>query len=94
MWPPQGLGNHLGLPLRGLIMRVAVPLVICCLAGVFCVVQFFVPHEYGVKAYEIVHQWVRLMSGFALVLGIGSLLKNHLGRISPVLCSLARCREG
>ena len=68
-------------------MRVRVPLVICFIAGVFCFVQFFIPHEYGVKAYRITHQWVRIIGAFALVLGIGSLVKNHLGRIS------GRCRD-
>lgn len=63
-------------------MRVKVPLALCFITGVFCFVQFFVPHEYGVKAYKITHQWARIIGAFALVLGIGSLLKNHLGRIS------------
>jgi len=40
-------------------------------------VQFFVPHEIGQGGYEMLLKWARLVAAFALVLGIGSLLRTH-----------------
>ena len=68
-------------------MRLRIPLAITFIAGTFMFVQFFVPHEVGVKAYDIALRWSRIIGSFALVLGIGSLLKTHLDRVG-------RKREG
>ncbi len=62
-------------------MRVQVPLLITFLAGVFMAVQFFVPHELGVTVYEELLNWGIIVAAFALVLGIGSLLRTHWDKI-------------
>ncbi|MCD6362338.1 MAG: hypothetical protein J7M38_15885 [Armatimonadetes bacterium] len=44
-------------------------------------VQFFVPHEAGREAYTMLMAWARIVGAFALVLGLGSLLRTHTERI-------------
>lgn len=51
------------------------------LAGIFMLVQFFVPHESSQAAYELLLEWARIIGAFAFVLGIGSLFRNHLDKI-------------
>lgn len=63
-------------------MQRTIPLALCFLFGIFMMVQFFVPHPISNSAYEVVLKWVRLISIFALVLGVGSLALHHTNRIS------------
>jgi len=58
-------------------MRLQVPLVITFLVGLFMAVQFFVPHELAQGPYDALLAWSRIVGAFALVLGIGSLLRTH-----------------
>jgi hypothetical protein len=62
-------------------LKLQVPLAITFVVGLFMAVQFFVPHELGVVAYESLLAWARIVSAFALVLGIGSLLRTHTDKI-------------
>ncbi|MFP3904260.1 MAG: hypothetical protein ACLFWB_08485, partial [Armatimonadota bacterium] len=51
------------------------------LAGVFMLVQYFVPHTVGQQGYEMLLDWARIIGGFALVLGVGSLFRTHWTKI-------------
>ncbi len=62
-------------------MRLQIPLAITFLVGLFMAVQFFVPHEMFHGSLENVLAWVRIVGAFALVLGIGSLLRTHWDKI-------------
>ncbi|MFQ6097518.1 MAG: hypothetical protein ACE5O2_07285 [Armatimonadota bacterium] len=62
-------------------MRVGLPLLICFVIGVALVVQFFIPHGISRDAMERGSRWLIIISAFALVLGIGSLVKTHLDKI-------------
>jgi len=62
-------------------LKLQVPLAITFVVGLFMAVQFFVPHELGVVAYESLLSWARIVGAFALVLGIGSLLRTHTDKI-------------
>jgi hypothetical protein len=62
-------------------VRVGLPLIICFVIGVAVFVQFFVPHQLSKQALERGSEWLIIISAFALVLGIGSLLKAHLDKI-------------
>jgi len=57
------------------------PLIIGFVAGLFMIVQFFVPHAVGTQGYELLLDWARIISAFALVLGIGSLFRTHWEKI-------------
>ncbi len=62
-------------------MRLQIPLAITFLIGLFMAVQFFVPHEAFQYSFDSLLAWVRIVGAFALVLGIGSLLRTHWAKI-------------
>lgn len=63
-------------------MRRQIPLLICFLSGIFMLVQFFVPHPAFVSVYMGVLKWALIMGVFALVIGIGTLVRLHYKRIA------------
>jgi nitrate reductase gamma subunit len=62
-------------------MRTRVPIAICFVMGVVMFVQFFVPHPLSEALREEMMVWARLVAGFALALGIGSLISVHVQKI-------------
>jgi hypothetical protein len=62
-------------------MRREIPLTICFLIGTLMAVQFFVPHQYSVSLYQYMLQWLIIVLTFAMLLGIGSLIKMHTYKI-------------
>ncbi|MCL6466608.1 MAG: hypothetical protein K6T77_07690 [candidate division WOR-3 bacterium] len=62
-------------------MRRSLPLAICLIMGIVMMVQFFVPHPISVGFYDLTTKWIRIVSAFALVLGVGSLILYHLDRL-------------
>lgn len=62
-------------------MRRSLPLAICLIMGIVMMVQFFVPHPISVGFYDLTTKWIRIVSAFALVLGVGSLMLYHLDRL-------------
>ena len=62
-------------------MRVRVPIIIAFVMGVAMFVQFFVPHPISQAFADEMETWTRLIAGFALALGIGSLIQTHLLKI-------------
>lgn len=62
-------------------MRRTLPLIICLVMGIVMMVQFFVPHPISVGFYDLTTKWIRIVSAFALVLGVGSLIIYHIDRL-------------
>ncbi len=62
-------------------MRRTLPLAICLIMGIVMMVQFFVPHPISVGFYDLTTKWIRIVSAFALVLGVGSLILYHIDRL-------------
>ncbi len=62
-------------------MRRTLPLTICLIMGIVMMVQFFVPHPVSVAFYDLTTKWIRIVSAFALVLGVGSLILYHIDRL-------------
>ncbi len=62
-------------------MRRTIPLAICLGMGILMMVQFFVPHPISVGFYDLTTKWIRIVSAFALVLGVGSLIIYHTDRL-------------
>lgn len=62
-------------------MRRSLPLTICLVMGVLMMIQFFIPHPISVGFYDLTTKWIRIVSAFALVLGVGSLTLYHLDRL-------------
>lgn len=62
-------------------MRRSLPLTICLVMGIVMMIQFFIPHPISVGFYDLTTKWIRIVSAFALVLGVGSLILYHLERL-------------
>jgi len=62
-------------------MRLQVPIAIGFLAGMFMIVQYFVPHPAFKTAYRALEEWVMIIGAFALVLGLQSLFRTHIDKI-------------
>jgi hypothetical protein len=62
-------------------MRVHVPLILSFLAGMFFLVQFFMPHQAMQSTYEELVVWLQIIFAFSIVLGITSLVQRHLSKI-------------
>ena len=62
-------------------MRSRLPLLVSGMAGLFMLVQFFVPHPASTAFYETVLEWIQIVWCFALVLGIVSIVRHHTERV-------------
>ncbi len=62
-------------------MRRTLPLAICLMMGILMMLQFFIPHPVSIGFYDLTTKWIRIVSAFALVLGVGSLLLYHIDRL-------------
>ena len=62
-------------------MKRTIPLVICLVFGIVMMIQFFIPHPVSVALYNLSNDWVRNVSAFALVLGVGSLVTYHVEKM-------------
>ncbi|HBE72740.1 MAG TPA: hypothetical protein DDW31_01335 [candidate division Zixibacteria bacterium] len=62
-------------------MRRQIPLMLVLVLGIFFFIQFFVPSRLSTNIYQVSLQWLILISAFAIVLAIGSLVNHHLLKI-------------
>ncbi len=56
-------------------MRREIPLIITAVAGVIYIIQFFVPHPPFNLAQDTFNDWIQIIIGFAIVLGVLNLIK-------------------
>jgi hypothetical protein len=59
-----------------------VPIFITLVAGLFCLIGFFVPHPAIRTLYDDIQQWVIVIVGATYVLGVANLLRINLGQVS------------
>lgn len=62
-------------------MKRQIPLFICFICGLFMLIQFFVPHPVFSDIYKGILSWARIIGVFALIIGIGTLIRLHYSRI-------------
>ncbi len=58
-----------------------VPLLITFVFGLALALQYYVPHPASESFLQEVSLWNQIIAGFAIVLGVGSLLSNHYLKI-------------
>ena len=58
-------------------MKQTIPRLLCLVAGVVMIVQFFIPHAVSETIFSESLRWVRIISAFALVLGVRSVVFHH-----------------
>jgi hypothetical protein len=59
-------------------MRRQVPLIITFLTGAAIIITFFIPHNPFNQVQDRLLDWFIIISGFAMLLGIHSLLRKHI----------------
>lgn len=62
-------------------MKSQLPLLLVFSAGIFMVIQFFVPHGSSEFAYEYLLDWLQIIGVFTLAVGIFSLVRVSLDKI-------------
>lgn len=62
-------------------MKLRLPLILCFLCGLLMIIQFFIPHPPFTNMYNELLDWSIIISIFALVIGLSSLMKLHYTRI-------------
>lgn len=63
-------------------MKVRVPLAITFITAAVLTAIFFIPHHLGEQVQARISDWVRVVGGLGLVLGIYSLLQTHLRKVA------------
>lgn len=64
-----------------LFLRRTLPLFLTFLLGVAAAMQYYIPHPISEAALTEVSVWLRIILGFAMILGIASLCQVHYAKI-------------
>jgi len=62
-------------------MQQRIPLALCLIMGILMIVQFFIPNQISEKTFDLVVKWVRIITAFALVLGVRSITFRSIDKI-------------
>jgi hypothetical protein len=62
-------------------LKIRVPLLLTLITAIVMLLTFFVPHHAGGKVEEELSQWMSVIWGLGLVLGLISLVQRHLQKI-------------
>lgn len=63
-------------------MQRSAPIIICFVFGLFMLIQFFVPHQLSVSAYQTVLDWMQIIFVFTLLVGVISYAKLNAKKVS------------
>jgi hypothetical protein len=58
-----------------------IPLAIVMVGGILMIIQYFIPHQYSQAVFDTYTEWGPIVGVFALILGIGSLIRVHSHKI-------------
>ena len=61
------------------------PVLITFVFGIALVLQYYVPHPASESFLQEISVWNQIIAGFAIVLGVGSLLSTHYLKNLPCL---------
>ncbi len=60
------------------------PLLLCVGTGIVFFLQYYVPHPLSQRLLSEASTWVAIVGAFAVLLGLASVLKTHVGRLASV----------
>lgn len=60
----------------------SLPILLAGMVGIFMAVQFFVPHPWMARGYNLVLDWKQVVFGCTFILGVLSLLRFHLRKMA------------
>jgi hypothetical protein len=63
-------------------MKREIPILITLFTGIFLVISFFIPHKPFGDMEQRALVWYAIVSGFAMIIGIDSLLKIHFQKLA------------
>jgi hypothetical protein len=63
-------------------MKTRLPIFICFIFGIFTLIQYFSPHPTLAAMYSEILDWMQIIFVFTLLVGVITMLKIHLGKIS------------
>ena len=63
------------------LFKTTLPVATCFLTGFLVCIATFIPHPVVSKPFELVNEWAIIIASFAMILGIASLLKRHIGKV-------------
>ena len=58
------------------------PILLTFIFGITFAVQYYIPHPASEALFGEVSVWNQIIAGFAILLGVGSLLNTHYAKIS------------
>lgn len=61
------------------MMKTQIPLLLCAVAGLFMVAQYFIPA--WIPLYNRVTDYIQIVTAFSIVLGVASVIHRHAGRL-------------
>jgi hypothetical protein len=64
-----------------ILLRRQLPLLITFVAGIVFMTQYYVPHPSSEELLTTVNKWLQIIGGFALLLGVTSLIHQHAVKI-------------
>ena len=64
-----------------MLLRRQLPLLITFVTGILFAAQYYVPHPYSELMLTRVSKWLQIIGGFALILGVTSLIHIHAVKI-------------
>jgi uncharacterized membrane protein YozB (DUF420 family) len=62
-------------------MKKQIPLLITFIAGAVMILQYFIPHRPFSDIQQIFNTWFLIITVFAMILGVGNLIKIHSERV-------------
>lgn len=62
-------------------MKKQIPLIITFVTGMVMIIQYFIPHRPFSDIQQLFNTWFLIITAFALILGLGNLLKIHTKRL-------------
>lgn len=62
-------------------MKRRIPLTLTLVLGIVMMIQFFIPHQFSQDFKNTALEWLRVIGGFAFIIGLASFITHHYTKI-------------